>query len=150
MDIVDPQTRSRMMSGIRGRNTRPEVALRKALHAHGFRFRLHSTALPGRPDIVLPRHKVIILVHGCFWHRHAGCRYTTMPATRPEFWTSKFRRTVERDGENVGSLLALGWRVAVIWECALSRSEIAATTSSLAEWVRSPKAEPTLELGAGS
>ena len=138
-----------MMSGIKGRNTRPEVALRKALHARGFRFRLHSAALPGKPDIVLPRHKVVILVHGCFWHRHAHCRYTTTPASRPEFWTSKFQRTVERDTGNVRSLLALGWRVAVVWECALSRTEIAETTRKLVEWAVSPETELQLELGAG-
>ena len=96
-DIVDQQTRSRMMSGIRGKNTKPELALRRALHARGFRFRLHSGKVHGRPDLVLPKHRAVVFVHGCFWHRHEGCRYATTPSTRPEFWRAKFDANVARD-----------------------------------------------------
>jgi DNA mismatch endonuclease, patch repair protein len=118
-DIVSSQKRSEMMSGIRGRNTRPELQVRSWLHAGGFRFRLHRKDLPGSPDIVLPRHRVVIFVHGCFWHRHAGCRYATQPATRPEFWAHKFDANVQRDQRNQQALLKAGWRVLIIWECGL-------------------------------
>lgn len=118
-DIVDPETRSRMMAGIRSSNTKPEIALRKALHARGLRFRLHDRKLPGRPDIVLAKHRAAIFVHGCFWHRHEGCRYATMPATRQEFWQAKFRANVDRDKRNLANLHAIGWHPLVVWECEL-------------------------------
>lgn len=118
-DIVDRATRSRMMSGIRGRNTRPEMAVRRHLHAAGFRFRLHRKDLPGKPDIVLPRHKVAIFVHGCFWHRHAGCPKATTPSSNIEFWQKKFADNVARDARDRAALEALGWRVLVVWECEL-------------------------------
>lgn len=122
-DIVDQQTRSRMMSGIRGKNTKPELALRRALHARGFRFRLHSGKVHGRPDLVLPKHRAVVFVHGCFWHRHEGCRYATVPATRPEFWRAKFDANVARDNAIRTRLLEDGWRVATVWECALRKPE---------------------------
>ena len=135
-DIVDQQTRSRMMSGIRGKNTKPELALRRALHARGFRFRLHSGKVYGRPDLVLPKHRAVIFVHGCFWHRHEGCRYTTVPATRPEFWRAKFDVNVARDRAVRKKLLEDGWRVATVWECALRKpGQISATTDRLAAWL---------------
>lgn len=120
MDIVSPETRSRMMSGIRGRNTRPELILRSALHARGFRFRLHVSDLPGKPDLVFPKHRAVIQVHGCFWHRH-GCTKTTTPSTNVDFWQEKFRRNVERDQKTEAGLDQLGWRFGLIWECALGR-----------------------------
>lgn len=119
-DIVSPETRSRMMSGIRGRNTRPELVLRTALHARGFRFRLHVSDLPGKPDLVFPKHHAVIQVHGCFWHRH-GCSKTTSPSTNAEFWEKKFRQNVERDVKTEASLEKLGWRFGLIWECALGK-----------------------------
>ncbi len=122
-DIVDQQTRSRMMSGIRGKNTKPELALRRALHARGFRFRLHSGKVHGRPDLFLPKHRAAVFVHGCFWHRHEGCRYATVPATRPEFWRTKFDANVARDNAVRTRLLEDGWRVATVWECALRKPE---------------------------
>lgn len=135
-DIVDQQTRSRMMSGIRGKNTKPELALRRALHAHGFRFRLHSGKVHGRPDLVLPKHRAVVFVHGCFWHRHEGCRYTTTPATRPEFWQAKFDANVARDSAVRTKLFEDGWRVATVWECALRKPEkVSATTDRLAAWL---------------
>ncbi|WP_299605665.1 very short patch repair endonuclease [uncultured Tateyamaria sp.] len=118
-DIVDSRTRSRMMSNIRGRNTKPEVSLRKALHRAGFRFRINARRLPGTPDIVLPKWQTVIFVHGCFWHRHPGCRKATKPATNIEFWTQKFDANVERDAKAVAQLLSLGWRTAIVWECAV-------------------------------
>lgn len=120
-DIVDATTRSRMMAGIRGKDTRPELVLRRALHAAGLRYRLHDRKLPGRPDLVFPRLRAVIFVHGCFWHRHEGCRFATNPATRPEFWQEKFEANVERDFRNKEQLLAMGWRVAVVWECSLRK-----------------------------
>lgn len=118
-DIVDAVTRSRMMSGIRGKHTQPEMAVRRYLHLSGYRFRLHKKDLPGRPDLVLPKFKLVIFVHGCFWHRHAGCFYATNPAARKEFWRSKLEGNAERDAMNVALLLALGWRVMIVWECGL-------------------------------
>lgn len=117
-DIVDPATRSRMMSGIRGLNTKPEIIVRKALFATGFRFRLHRKDLPGCPDIVLPRLRVAIFVHGCFWHVHQGCRHARIPTSRREFWEAKLAANVARDVRAVDALLLEGWRVLVVWECA--------------------------------
>lgn len=134
-----------MMAGIRGRDTLPELALRRALHRDGFRFRLHARKLPGRPDVVLPRWRAAILVHGCFWHRHASCRYATTPATRPEFWAAKFAANVKRDGRNAEALQALGWRVATVWECALRSDRIDATIPTLSDWIR--RGDATVELG---
>ena len=111
--------RSRNMAAIRGKDTAPELAVRRILHAMGLRFRLHRKDLPGRPDIVLPKHRTVVFVHGCFWHRHEDCRYTTTPKTRQEFWQTKFDANVERDRRNRTDLLQLGWRVIVIWECEL-------------------------------
>ena len=111
--------RSRNMAAIRGKDTAPELAVRRILHAMGLRFRLHRKDLPGRPDIVLPKHRTVVFVNGCFWHRHEGCRYTTTPSTRQEFWQSKFAANVERDGRNRTDLQQLGWRVIVVWECEL-------------------------------
>lgn len=116
-DVVDHQTRSRMMSGIKGQDTRPELVVRRYLHAAALRFRLHDTRLPGRPDIVLRKFRTVVFVHGCFWHRHERCPYATTPASRPDFWRDKFARNVERDAENVRALRAAGWVVLTIWEC---------------------------------
>lgn len=116
-DVVDKKTRSRMMAGIRGKNTRPELAVRSAIHAAGFRFTLHNKKLPGSPDIVLPRYKTAIEVRGCFWHRHPGCRFATTPATNREFWQTKFRENVRRDARNQEALKSAGWRLLVVWEC---------------------------------
>lgn len=110
------------MSRIANRDTAPERALRSALHRAGLRFRLHRRDLPGRPDIVLPSRRMVIFVHGCFWHRHEGCRFTTTPATNPEFWQGKFASNVSRDAANVAALEALGWRVLVAWECEVKTS----------------------------
>ena len=105
------------MAGITGKDTKPEIAVRRALHALGFRFRLHRKDLPGSPDIVLPKYKVAILVHGCFWHRHRRCRYATTPAANKPFWEGKFADNVARDRRQLKSLRGLGWTVLVVWEC---------------------------------
>lgn len=118
IDIVSPEIRSRMMAGIRGKNTKPELAIRSALHRRGYRFRLHARDLPGRPDLVLPKWNAAIFVHGCFWHGH-DCHLFKMPSTRRQFWASKIGRNREVDIRSVDALKAEGWRVALIWECAL-------------------------------
>jgi len=105
------------MGRIRGRDTSPEIAVRSALHRLGYRFRLHAKNLPGKPDIVLPKWKHIILVHGCFWHRHENCKFAYTPKTRNQFWTEKFEGNIARDKVTVQSLKKLGWRVTIIWEC---------------------------------
>lgn len=115
--------RSRNMAAIRGKDTAPELAVRRILHAMGLRFRLHRKDLPGRPDIVLPKHRTVVFVHGCFWHRHEGCRYTRTPKTRQEFWQTKFAANVDRDRRNRTNLQQLGWRVIVVWECELRKSD---------------------------
>lgn len=119
MDIVDLATRSRMMAGIRSKDTKPEMSVRKYLHAHGFRYRLHARDLPGSPDLVLPKYRVAIFVHGCFWHQHPGCRFATKPASNTERWQMKFQTNLERDTRNLAALQATGWRVLLVWECEL-------------------------------
>jgi len=111
------------MAGIRGSDTSPEMKVRKLLHRQGFRYRLHQRDLPGKPDLVLPRHGVCIFVHGCFWHRHPGCKYTTTPKTRENFWQTKFDQNVKRDIRNRDELLRSGWRVIELWECGIRGPE---------------------------
>lgn len=118
-DNLTPRERSERMSRIRGHDTAPELALRKALHALGLRYRLHAK-LPGKPDIVLPRFRAVVFVHGCFWHRHEGCKVASTPKSNTDFWTGKFQRNVERDTRNTALLEADGWQVIVAWECELT------------------------------
>ena len=117
MDCLTPEQRRRNMSAIKGRDTKPEILLRKLLHSLGYRFRIQRKDLPGRPDIVLPRYKTAIFVNGCFWHRHEGCKYVSTPSTNSEFWEKKFASNVDRDARNYAALKALGWHVVIIWEC---------------------------------
>lgn len=145
-DVVDPATRSRMMSGIRGKNTKPELLVRKALHARGFRYRLHCD-LPGKPDICLPKHRAVIFVHGCFWHGH-DCHLFKWPGTRPEFWRAKIGRNREVDAAAEAKLLAVGWRVATVWECALKGREklaISEVADTLEQWLVSPALQLTIK-----
>ena len=109
--------RSRNMSAIKSKNTKPEIAVRKMLHALGYRFRLHRKDLPGSPDIVLPKYKTVIFVHGCFWHRHENCKFASTPKTRKEFWENKFNENMKRDKNNFKELKKLNWNLLVIWEC---------------------------------
>lgn len=122
VDSLSAERRSWNMSRISSRDTDPERQLRSILHRAGLRFRLHDRSLPGTPDIVMKRHRAVILVHGCYWHRHSGCRYATTPSTRAEFWKSKFEATVARDKRNAYALKELGLRVIVIWECELKKN----------------------------
>jgi DNA mismatch endonuclease, patch repair protein len=119
VDTISEERRSWNMSRIKGRNTGPELRLRSLLHRAGFRFRLHAKDLPGKPDIVLPKYHTAIFVHGCFWHRHEGCRNATTPSTRTEFWQDKFDANVERDRRNRAALERAGWTVITVWECDL-------------------------------
>ena len=134
VDVVDALTRSRMMASIRGKDTQPEKRLRSALHRRGLRFRIHRPDLPGRPDIVFPGRKAVVLVHGCFWHRHPGCRYATSPSTRPDFWAAKFAGNVERDARNLETLAGMGWRTLTAWECDI-RTDVEAVACRVETWL---------------
>ena len=134
-DSLAKERRSWNMSRIRGRNTGPELRLRSLLHRAGFRFRLHAKQLPGSPDVVLPKYRTAIFVHGCFWHRHPGCRNATMPSTRREFWQEKFDANVSRDARNQAALEAAGWTVLTIWECEL-KADAEGVVRSLADELR--------------
>ena len=124
------------MSGIRGKNTKPELLTRRALFAAGYRFRLHRRELPGAPDIVMPGRKVAIFVHGCFWHLHAGCKNAKLPSSRPEFWLGKLEGNVARDQRTVQALLLNDWRVLTVWECATRDSlSLSSLSSALSNWI---------------
>lgn len=135
-DMVSAAVRSRMMGGIKATNTKPELKVRRFLHGQGFRYRLHDRGLCGKPDLVLKKHHCVIFVHGCFWHRHPGCRFATTPATRPEFWLAKLNANRTRDVTTQEKLMSTGWRVAVVWECAL-RADPQATLDGLKGFILS-------------
>jgi len=146
VDIVDPVSRSRMMRGIRGKDTKPEMIVRGLLHSRGFRYRLHDRKLPGTPDIVLPKYRAVVFVSGCFWHFH-DCRLFKLPGTRQEFWKVKLDKNRLRDVRARDALTEAGWRHATIWECALrgkNPDKLAEVGSSLANWIRSEKAVCTI------
>ena len=129
-DILTPERRSWNMSRIRGKNTKPEILVRSILHRNGFRFTVNgpkNRQLPGKPDIVLPKYHRIILVHGCFWHRHPGCKYAYTPKSRIESWQKKFEENMARDRRNLASLTELGWEVTIVWECELRTPKSAAS-----------------------
>lgn len=136
-DILTPTQRHSCMSKIRGKDTKPEIRVRKGLHARGFRFRLQDRKLPGRPDITLLKYGVAIMVNGCFWHGHKGCRYATKPRTNPEFWEAKIARNRHRDEVTTAHLEALGWTVITVWECELrGKAASEARIEALAEEIR--------------
>jgi len=142
-DRVSPDVRSRMMSGIKGKNTRPELLLRSALHFRGLRFRLHQKHLPGKPDLVFPRFKAVIFVNGCFWHGHE-CSLFRWPGTRQEFWRDKIGKTAERDAKSRATLLEAGWRVATVWECAMKgplRLPVGDVADRCAAWLACSESE---------
>ena len=136
VDVVTQEVRSRMMSGIRGRDTKPEIALRRALHARGFRFRIHVKGMPGKPDMVFPKWGAALFVHGCYWHRHQGCSKATTPSSNARFWQEKFAGNVSRDERNVELLIAEGWRVGVVWECCIGKLPDDGTVDEVAGFLR--------------
>ena len=145
-DIVSPEVRSRMMAGIKGSNTKPEVAVRSALHQRGYRFRLYRKDLPGKPDLVFPKYRAVILIHGCFWHGH-DCHLFKWPKTRADFWREKIASNAERDRRQLTDLKKAGWRVATVWECAMkgrSRLPIETVADVCAAWLESDKREMEL------
>ncbi len=123
VDHVDSAKRSLIMAAVHSKHTKPEVVVRKIVYGLGYRYRLHAKNLPGRPDLVFPGKRIAIFVHGCFWHRHTGCRYATSPKTRVQFWESKFQTNVDRDRRNVSDLESLGWKVLTVWQCELKKLE---------------------------
>ena len=137
-DVVSPAKRSQMMSAIKGKNSLPEMVVRKALFAMGHRFRVHRRDLPGTPDIAMPGRKIAIFVHGCFWHAHQGCKYAKTPSTRTEFWTTKLQGNVERDRRTADKLAEMGWRVLNVWECSTRNPEaVAGLSEALQRWIDS-------------
>jgi len=137
-DRLTPKQRSLHMARIKGADTAPELALRRGLHAERLRFRLHGRNLPGRPDLVFASHHAVVFVHGCFWHSHDDCVHATVPKTRPEFWRAKLAANKARDARITGELCAGGWRVLIVWECALKSAKVRpATIAKAALWIRS-------------
>jgi DNA mismatch endonuclease (patch repair protein) len=138
-DIVSPEARGRIMARIRGTNTKPELTLRRNLHALGFRFRLHDRRLPGKPDIVFPRYRAVLFAHGCFWHGH-DCHLHRLPSTRTEFWATKIERNRLRDARVADTIEGLGWRQGIVWECSMrgrSRLDLGDVIAECATWLRS-------------
>ena len=135
-DVHSPETRSFNMSQIKGKNTKPEELVRHYLFSQGFRYRKNVSTLPGKPDIVLPKYKTCILVNGCFWHKHEGCKYFVWPKNNAEFWKNKLASNKERDQKNIGLLESMGWRVITIWECELKREEKQTTLEKLGFAIR--------------
>ncbi len=124
MDIISRAKRSWNMSRIRSKNTKPEIIVRSVLHKAGYRFRLHVNALPGKPDIVLAKYRTVIFVHGCFWHRHPGCKYAYEPKSRKKFWLEKFKQNIKRDELVENELKKKGWKVIIIWECEIADGKL--------------------------
>ncbi|PTT04639.1 very short patch repair endonuclease [Pseudomonas sp. HMWF006] len=136
-DFLSPKDRSERMARIKGNNTRPEIALRKVLHSLGLRFRLNGGGLPGKPDLIFPRYKAVVFVHGCFWHRHLNCSIATTPKSNTAFWVEKFEKNVARDNRVTSSLQALNWKVFIVWECEVGSTKKAnATGKRIADLIR--------------
>jgi len=138
VDVFDVKKRSEVMARVRSKNTQPELLVRRFLHARGFRFRLHRTDLPGKPDLVFPSLRTVIFVNGCFWHGHEGCRRATIPATRTEFWVNKIKATKVRDVKAVSALEAAGWTVRVVWECSITPDILNALASEMEDRRKGP------------
>jgi len=149
-DIVSSEVRSRMMAGIKGKDTKPEIFLRKSLHKLGFRYRLHDRRLPGKPDMVFPRYRAVIFAHGCFWHGHS-CHLFKMPSTREDFWKEKINRNRELDSQHIERLREMGWRIGIVWECAIKgkyRLDSEEVIGIFAQWLQTDM--PYLEMGGQS
>src|SRR3954451_7218733 len=130
-DVHSREVRSYNMSRIKGKNTKPEMLVRKFLHAHGFRYRLHVKDLPGKPDIVLPKYKTVIFVHGCFWHGHEGCKYYVVPKSRTEWWLKKINGNIANDKSTIKTLKGAGWKVINVWECGLRKDKVDKSLANL-------------------
>ena len=146
VDIVSSEKRSLMMAGIKGKNTKPELVIRSGLHALGFRYRIHVKTLPGKPDLVFPKYKAALFIHGCFWHGH-GCHLFKWPSSRIDFWTTKINRNKEIDQISVEKLRTAGWRVGTVWECSLkgkTRLPLADVIEKCGQWILSE--QDTLEI----
>ena len=131
MDVHDKETRSYNMSQIKGKNTKPEIIVRKYLFSKGFRYRINVKSLPGSPDIVLKKYNTAIFINGCFWHGHEGCKYFVWPKTRKEFWKEKIQSNIQRDNKNIALLKDEGWNVITIWECELKKDKVQSTLENL-------------------
>ena len=129
--VHDTATRSYNMSRIKGRDTKPEMLVRKYLHGLGYRYKLHDNSLPGKPDMVLPKYKTVILIHGCFWHGHHNCKYYVVPKTRTEWWLQKIERNKANDAKAMAALTAAGWKVITVWECDLKPARLQTTLTAL-------------------
>lgn len=136
VDTVTPEVRSRMMAAVKSRNTSTETSIRKALHALGFRYRVHKRIGKSRPDILLNKYSAAIFVHGCFWHGHSGCRYARMPKSNVEFWETKIERNVARDARNEDEMAAMGWRIVLVWECAIRDLGVTEVRDRIADWLK--------------
>jgi DNA mismatch endonuclease (patch repair protein) len=130
-DVHSKEIRSKNMAAIRGKNTKPEMLVRKFLHANGYRYKLHDKTLPGKPDIVLTKYKTVIFVHGCFWHGHKNCKYFVVPKTRTDWWLNKINGNISNDGKAAKALKKDGWRIITIWECQLKSAKVETTVRSL-------------------
>ncbi|MCU4529119.1 DNA mismatch endonuclease Vsr [Acinetobacter baumannii] len=139
IDIVDTSTRSRIMASIKGRDTKPEILIRKLLHKRGFRFRLHVKELPGKPDVVLKKYKAVIFINGCFWHGHKDCHLFKLPATRTDFWEEKINKNQLNDTKTIKLLLDNDWRVCVVWECSVrgAKKDLNIVINSISNWLLS-------------
>lgn len=137
-DIMTQEQRSRCMSHIRSKNTKPEVLVRKELFRRGYRYRINVSKLPGKPDIVLPKYKTVIFVNGCFWHGHEGCKYFVLPKSNTSFWENKIRQTQQRDKKTITALQKIGWKTITIWECQLAGSLFSETISMVETAIKLP------------
>jgi DNA mismatch endonuclease (patch repair protein) len=147
-DTLSPEQRSQLMAKIHGKDTAIEKKVRSHLHKKGYRFRKHVATLPGSPDIVLPKYKAAIFIHGCFWHGHYGCRKSRLPTARYSFWEEKRRANLERDVRKITELINLGWRIAVVWQCALEQTEtLNSTIDTLETWINSEKSQCEIPSG---
>lgn len=132
-DVHSTQTRSYNMSQIKGKNTKPEMLVRRFLHANGFRYKLHDKTLPGKPDLVLPKYKTVIFVHGCFWHGHKDCRYFVVPKTRTEWWLNKINGNTANDAKALKALMKEGWKIITVWECNLKPAKVEKTLKAISK-----------------
>jgi len=150
-DVHSPEIRSKNMRAIRSKDTLPELIVRRRLHAAGLRYSLHSKSLPGKPDLAFRQYRSVIFVHGCFWHGHTGCRYFKLPQSRPEFWRDKIGKNILNDDKAVEELKLRGWRVAIIWECALKQKkadELKMLTDRISKWITLDKSLQPVEFSA--